>query len=102
MCLVRSTIGLTSVAAAILLAQSPEQTHEKEAALKKSLLTLRQAIDKYTSDQHKAPQMLQNLVAKGYVDCIPVDPMTGSNTTWRVGRTGQECGSRQPWHIRRA
>jgi general secretion pathway protein G len=84
MSLLRSTIGLTTIAVAVLLAQSQDQTRAKEAALKKSLLTLRQAIDKYTSDQHKAPQTPQNLIAKGYVDRIPVDPMTGSNTIWRV------------------
>jgi general secretion pathway protein G len=84
MSLLRSTIGLTTIAVAILFAQSQDQTRAKEAALKKSLLTLRQAIDKFTSDRHKAPQTLQNLIANGYVDRIPVDPMTGCNTTWRV------------------
>jgi general secretion pathway protein G len=84
MSLLRSTIVLTTIAVAVLLAQSQDQTRAKEAALKKSLLTLRQAIDKYTYDQHKAPQTLQNLIAKGYVDRIPVDSITGSNTTWRV------------------
>jgi hypothetical protein len=37
---------------------------------------LRQAIDKYTVDQHKAPQALQDLIIKGYVASIPADPMT--------------------------
>lgn len=79
-----STIGLTAVAAAVLLAQSPDQTRAKEAALKKSLLTLRQAIDRYTFDQHKAPQMLQDLIAKRYLDSVPEDPITGSQATWRL------------------
>jgi general secretion pathway protein G len=56
----------------------------KEAALKKDLLTLRQAIDKYTSNQHKAPQTLQDLIVKGYMAGIPADPVTGSNSTWRI------------------
>jgi general secretion pathway protein G len=81
MSLLRSTIGLTTIAVAVLLAQSAEQ---KEAGLKKSLLTLRQAIDKYTVDRHKAPQTLHDLVTQKYVDSIPADPMTGSDSTWRV------------------
>ena len=80
----RSIIGLITIAAAVLLAQPPDQTRAKEAALKNNLLILRQAIDKHTDDQHKAPQTLQDLVAKGYVGSIPVDPMTGRNSTWRV------------------
>jgi general secretion pathway protein G len=67
-----------------MFAQSPDQTRANEAALKSSLLTLRQAIDKYTFEQHKAPQTLQDLIAKGYVTGIPADPMTRSNLTWRV------------------
>jgi general secretion pathway protein G len=79
-----STIGLITIAVAVLLAQSAEQTREKEAALKKSLLTLRRAIDKYTFDQHKAPQTLQDLVTTKYVGSIPADPMAGSNSNWRL------------------
>jgi general secretion pathway protein G len=84
MSLLRSTIGLTTVAVAVLLAQSAEQTRAKEAALKMSLLTLRQAIDKYTVDQRKAPQTLQDLITNKYMGSIPADPMTGSDSTWRV------------------
>jgi general secretion pathway protein G len=84
MSLLRLMIGLTTIAVALLLAQSAEQARAKEAGLKESLLTLRQAIDKYTFDQHKAPQTLQDLITKKYVGSIPVDPMTGSNSTWRV------------------
>jgi general secretion pathway protein G len=80
----RSTIGLITIAFAVLLAQPSDQVHAKEAALKKGLLTLRQAIDKYTSDQHKAPQTLQDLIVKGYMASIPPDPITSSNSTWRV------------------
>ena len=83
MSLLRSTISLTTIAVAVL-AQSPDQTRVKEAALKESLFTLRQAIDKYTMGRHKAPPTLQDLISKGYVNNIPADPMTGSNSTWRV------------------
>ena len=84
MSLLRSIIGLITIAAAVLLAQPPDETRVKEATLKNNLFILRQAIDKYTIDQHKAPQALQDLIAKGYVGSIPVDPMTGRNSTWRI------------------
>jgi len=84
MSLSRSVIGLITMAAALLFAQPPDETRAKEAALKSNLLVLRQAINKYTIDQHKAPQTLQDLIAKGYVGSIPVDPMTGRNSTWSI------------------
>ena len=84
MSLLRSGSGLTAVSVVALMAQSQDQTRAKEASLRKSLFILRQAIDKYAFDQRKAPQVLQDLIAKGYMSGIPTDPMTGSNSTWRV------------------
>jgi len=84
MTLLRSTIGLTTIAVAALLAQSPNETLAKETALKNSLFTLRIAIDEYTFDQQKAPRRLGDLIAKEYLGSIPADPMTGSNSTWRI------------------
>jgi general secretion pathway protein G len=84
MSFLRSAIGLTALALVALMAQSQDQTRAKEASLRKSLFILRKSIDQYTFDQHKAPQALQDLIAKGYVGSIPTDPMTGSNSTWRV------------------
>jgi general secretion pathway protein G len=56
----------------------------KESVLKNNLFTLRTVIDNYTYDKEKAPQSLQDLVTDGYLRTIPVDPMTGSNQTWRT------------------
>jgi len=56
----------------------------KEAVLKNNLFTLRTVIDNYTYDKGKAPQSLQDLVTEGYLRAIPVDPMTGSNDTWKT------------------
>jgi general secretion pathway protein G len=56
----------------------------KESVLKNNLFTLRTVIDNYTYDKEKAPQALQDLVTDGYLRSIPVDPMTGSNQTWRT------------------
>ncbi|HEY2012673.1 MAG TPA: prepilin-type N-terminal cleavage/methylation domain-containing protein [Bryobacteraceae bacterium] len=56
----------------------------KESVLKNNLFTLRTVIDNYTYDKQKAPQNLQDLVSGGYLKEIPYDPMTASNTTWRI------------------
>jgi general secretion pathway protein G len=56
----------------------------KETVLKQNLFTLRTQIDNYTYDKEKAPQQLQDLVTEGYLRILPVDPMTGSNQTWKT------------------
>ena len=56
----------------------------KESVLKNNLFTLRTLIDEYTFDKAKAPQTLEDLVREGYLRQVPVDPMTGSNQSWRI------------------
>jgi len=56
----------------------------KESVLHNNLMTLRTTIDEYTYDKQKAPQTLQDLVQEGYLHQVPVDPMTGSSTTWKI------------------
>ena len=56
----------------------------KESLLKNNLFTLRTVIDEYTFDKKKAPQTLQDLVTGGYLRAVPVDPITGSDSTWRI------------------
>jgi len=56
----------------------------KESVLKNNLFTLRTVIDNYTYDKQKAPQSLQDLVTNGYLREIPMDPITGSNQTWKT------------------
>ena len=56
----------------------------KESVLQNNLYTLRTVIDNYSYDKGKAPQNLQDLVSEGYLQKLPIDPMTGSNTTWRT------------------
>ena len=56
----------------------------KESLLKNNLFTLRTVIDEYTFDKQKAPQTLQDLVSEGYLRAVPIDPITGSDQSWRV------------------
>jgi len=56
----------------------------KESLLRSNLFTLRSMIDEYTYDKQKAPQSLDDLVSDGYLRQVPVDPITGSSTTWKI------------------
>jgi general secretion pathway protein G len=56
----------------------------RETLLKNNLFTMRQVIDEYTFDKKKAPQQLSDLVNEGYLRAVPIDPITGSDQTWRV------------------
>jgi general secretion pathway protein G len=55
----------------------------KESVLKNNLFTIRTVVDNYTYDKQKAPQSLRDLVTEGYLRDVPMDPMTGSNQTWK-------------------
>ena len=56
----------------------------RESVLRNNLFTMRTVLDEYTYDKQKAPQALQDLVQEGYLRDIPVDPMTGTNQSWKV------------------
>lgn len=56
----------------------------KESVLRNNLFTMRTVIDEYTYDKQKAPQSLEDLVREGYLRQVPVDPITGSSSTWKV------------------
>jgi general secretion pathway protein G len=56
----------------------------RETVLKQNLSTLRAVIDEYTFDKGKAPQSLNDLVTEQYLRMVPSDPMTGSNTSWKI------------------
>ncbi len=56
----------------------------KEATLKQDLNTVRQAVDKFYSDNGTYPESLEALVEKQYINKLPVDPITESNETWEI------------------
>jgi general secretion pathway protein G len=59
-------------------------TRAKESVLRNNLFTIRTMIDEYTIDKQKAPESLQDLVSDGYLRQIPQDPITGSDSTWKI------------------
>jgi len=56
----------------------------KESVLRNNLFTMRTVIDEYTYDKQKAPQSLQDLVSEGYLRAVPRDPMTDSDSSWKI------------------
>lgn len=55
----------------------------RESVLRSDLETMRRLIQQYTLDKQKPPQSLDDLKTAGYLDQIPVDPMT-RETNWEV------------------
>ena len=56
----------------------------KESVLRSNLFTMRQVIDEYTYDKQKAPPALEDLVKEGYLRQVPMDPITGQNSSWKI------------------
>jgi general secretion pathway protein G len=56
----------------------------KEAVLRQDLSLMREALDKYYSDNGKYPDVLADLVKKKYLRSLPADPITGSADTWQI------------------
>lgn len=77
-----------AIIATLLTIAVPRYFHSidksKEAVLREDLNTMRDAIDKYYSDNGKYPETLDDLVTKRYLRKIPVDPITENATTWVI------------------
>jgi general secretion pathway protein G len=83
--LIEIIIVLGIIGLLVGLALPQYQTHHwkaKEAVLKENLSVLRRQIDLYYQDKGKYPASLETLVQENYLRQLPVDPMTGSSTTW--------------------
>ncbi len=62
----------------------------KENRLRQDLFALRTVLDEYNFDRRKAPRTIQDLLQEHYLGEMPIDPMTGSRTTWRVVMENRE------------
>jgi len=56
----------------------------RESELRAKLWTLNNVLHEYTFDQLKAPRTVADLFQEQYLSEVPVDPVTGSNSTWRI------------------
>jgi general secretion pathway protein G len=78
--IVIAVIGILATIALPALRNLPVRANE--AALKTNLRTMRDVIDQYYGDQGTYPTSLDELVEKGLLRTIPVDPFTKSAETW--------------------
>jgi general secretion pathway protein G len=74
--------------AALAAASCHDIARAQESVLMQQLFEMRTAIDKYHADSSELPPTLDALVAKDYLNAVPIDPMTDSASTWRLTRTG--------------
>lgn len=56
----------------------------KSTVLSDNLRQLRSIIDKFFADTARYPDSLDELVDKGYLKNLPVDPVSDSNSTWII------------------
>jgi general secretion pathway protein G len=73
--IVITIIGILAAIAVPVMREAPIRA--KEAALKENLFTIRSCIDQYYADRQTYPSSLEDLVSKGYIRKIPIDPITG-------------------------
>jgi general secretion pathway protein G len=80
-----------------VIAYQKLQIKAKETLLKDNLKTMRKLLDQYAADREELPQSLEDLVNTGYMDAVPVDPVTdeadwdlefGDDPLAREGRQG--------------
>ena len=82
-------LSLVGILVAVALPAYRDSTlRAKEAVLRQDLYRMREALDEYYADQRAYPQMLSDLVDKGYLREIPVDPITSASDTWQVEYVG--------------
>ncbi len=78
--IVIAIIGILATIAMPALRQVPRRANE--SVLKTNLRTMRDVIDQYHGDRGTYPPTLEELVTKGYLRKVPVDPITKHNDTW--------------------
>jgi general secretion pathway protein G len=54
----------------------------REVVLKHNLNTLRMSLDQFRRDHMDSPSSLQELVDKGYLHQLPIDPITDKRDGW--------------------
>lgn len=78
--IVIAIVGILATIAMPALKDVPRRA--AEAVLKNNLHTMRDVIDQHYGDRGKYPTSLEQLVERGYLRKIPVDPITKRNDTW--------------------
>jgi general secretion pathway protein G len=81
-------VGICAILAIVFIShgirrRAGEVQQAKEQALRSDLAALREAIRTYEAKHHAGPQALRDLVTDGELKSVPIDPVTGSASTWR-------------------
>lgn len=56
----------------------------RDAALRETLVVVRDSIDKFYADTGRYPNTLEELVSKRYLRRAPLDPVSESTDTWLI------------------
>ncbi|RFO95782.1 type II secretion system protein G [Rhodoferax lacus] len=64
----------------------------REAALRETLVVLRDSIDKFHGDTGRYPESLEELVSRRYLARVPVDPVSENRETWILVPPADEPG----------
>ncbi len=78
--IVIAVIGILATIALPALKNVPRRA--AEAVLKTDLRVMREVINEYKADKGHYPSALDELINEGYLETIPVDPITKSAATW--------------------
>ena len=62
----------------------PRSIEVRESQPRERLIVFRVVLEEYAYDKQKAPRTLQDLLQEQYLCEVPIDPITGSNSTWRL------------------
>jgi general secretion pathway protein G len=79
--IVVAIIGILATIAVPALRNAPRRA--KEAVLREDLYAMRSCIDQFLADRGEYPSSLDELVEKGYLRIIPIDPLTNA-AEWDV------------------
>ena len=72
----------------------------RETALRQTLASTREAIDKFRADTDRYPDQLGDLVSKRYLSRLPYDPITDSDATWLLVQPPQANAQGQVFDIK--
>ena len=56
----------------------------QETVLKHNLVAVRDGIDKFYADTGRYPATLDDMVDRKYLREVPLDPITGSRSSWKI------------------
>jgi general secretion pathway protein G len=79
-------VAIAVVGEVVFTRMSDHRYRERSATLARNLAVMRSAISTYRQKHGSGPARLGDLVSDGELRRVPVDPITGSDRTWRVVR----------------